>query len=73
MSSETPRVESFVLRFIEDSARAETSGVAPSWHGVVLHVQTNEEMIFADFADAVAFMRRYVSIGDFSFPDQEPS
>jgi hypothetical protein len=72
MSSETPRVESFVLRFIEDSTRDETSGAAPNWHGVVLHVQTNEEITFADFADAVAFIKRYVSIGDFSFSNGKP-
>ena len=68
LSSDTPRVESFVLRFIEDSPRLEMPSATRSWHGVILHVQTNEEKTFAHFADAVAFMARYVSIGDFVFP-----
>jgi len=68
MSSETPRVESFVLRLIEDSPRSEVPSAVPNWHGVILHVQTNEEKTFAHFADAVAFMARYVPIGDFVFP-----
>ena len=68
LSSGTPRVESFVLRFIEDSPCPEMPSASRSWHGVILHVQTNEEKTFALFADAVAFMARYVPIGDFVFP-----
>jgi hypothetical protein len=55
MATETPRVESFVLRFVED--------VPDTWHGVIVHVQTNEDQSFSDFADAVAFMARYVELG----------
>jgi len=62
MASETPRVESFVLRFVQD---VPIEG-ASSWHAVVVHVQTNEEKNFTDFADAVAFISRYVPLGEFS-------
>ncbi len=66
MSLENPRVDSFVLRFVHDTA--EDGAPSPrGWHVVVLHVQTNEEKIFTQFADAVAFISRYVPIGDFVF------
>jgi hypothetical protein len=63
LSTDSPRVESFVLRFVND---APENGVS-NWHAVVVHVQTNEERTFTDFADAVAFIARYVQIGEFSF------
>lgn len=78
-SSETPRVESFVLRFVAD-ASTDATGEAPSspdqtssvrWHGVVVHVQTNQEKHFTNIADAVAFIARYVPIGDIAFPDSK--
>lgn len=67
MVSETPRVESFILRFVNDVPE---NGIS-NWHAVVVHVQTNEEKTFTDFADAVAFISRYVQIGDFSFNTTE--
>lgn len=70
MSSETPRVESFVLRFVTDTPAA---GAEPgqAWHGVVVHVQTNAEKSFTHLADAIAFIARYVPVGDFSFQEQD--
>ncbi len=70
MSSETPRVESFVLRFVTD---APEQGAEPgqTWHGIVVHVQTNAEKSFTHLADAVAFIARYIPVGDFSFQDQD--
>jgi len=62
LPTDSPRVESFVLRFVND---APENGV--SWHAVVVHVQTNEEKTFTDFADAVAFIARYVNVGEFVF------
>ena len=58
MTSETPRVESFVVRFVQDAPGNDAS----NWRAVVVHVQTNEEKNFTDFADAVAFIARYVPI-----------
>lgn len=68
LSPNHPRVESFVLRFAQDASGQE----APHWHAVVLHVQSNEEKFFSDFAEAVAFIARYVPIGDFSFYGRQP-
>lgn len=65
MASET-NVVSFVLRFVcDDSAdRASLPGRCGAWHGVVRHVQTNEELHFARWAEAEAFIRRHVSLDD---------
>lgn len=38
-----------------------------AWRVHIVHVQTNEEKSFANFAEAVAFITRYVPLGDFSF------
>jgi hypothetical protein len=67
-SAETPRIESFVLRFVEDVPEAEPENARRAWHAVILHVQTKEEKSFANFADAVAFIARYVPVGEFAFP-----
>ncbi len=69
MPTDSPQVESFVLRFVQDAPNDGADSVR-QWHAVVVHVQTNEEKTFTDFADAVAFIARYVQIGDFSFKSE---
>jgi hypothetical protein len=63
-------VESFVLRFVQDAPNNGADSVRP-WHAVVVHVQTNEEKTFTDFADAVAFISRYVPVGNFNFTTED--
>ncbi len=63
MPTDSPHVESFVLRFVQDAPENGASQL----HVVVVHVQSNEEKTFTDFADAVAFISRYVPLGDFAF------
>lgn len=88
MPTDSPRVESFVLRFVQDAPEigaslhalasensdAKESNVSrrerATWHAVVVHVQTNEEKTFTDFADAVAFIARYVPLGEVHFKDE---
>ncbi len=70
-AAETPRIESFILRFIEDIPEAGPESAGRSWHAVILHVQSKEEKTFANFADAVAFIARYVPVGEFAFPGRE--
>ncbi len=65
MSPDSPRVESFVVRFVQDAV--DDAANSRAWHAVVVHVQSNEEKTFTDFADAVAFIARYVPVGDFVF------
>jgi len=58
LSLVSPQVESFVLRFVRDVSDPDAS----AWRGVVVHVQSNTASNFTDFADAVAFIARYVPI-----------
>jgi hypothetical protein len=58
---------SFVLRFVTDQPADDFSGgtgaPAPSaWRGVIRHVQSNEERHFLRWADAVAFISRFVPV-----------
>jgi hypothetical protein len=61
-------VESFVLRFVHDVAEeGAVVSSAHAWRGVVVHVQSNTEANFTEFADAVAFIARYLPVGEFVF------
>jgi hypothetical protein len=60
-------VASFVLRFVQETTKnTNTDPPRMDWHGVIKHVQTNNEQRFTSFADAVAFISRYVRLEDFS-------
>lgn len=71
--SASPRVESFVMRFVQDTPARDDSAGARAWRVHVVHVQTNEEKSFVNFAEAVAFIARAVPIGDFSFSNAPSS
>ena len=66
----TPSIYSFIIRFVvEDGSSAE--GTQPAYHGAIRHIQSAEELRFNEWADAVAFMRRFVPIENLnSNPDQ---
>ncbi len=68
MPAPTPRVESFVLRFIGDVPEGDAPASRRAWHGVIVHVQSNEEKAFAHFAEAAAFIARYVPVDDLACP-----
>ena len=61
MESEA-NLTSFVLRFVFDQPPEEGASNRQVWHGVIRHVQTNQELLFSDWADAVAFVARYVDV-----------
>ncbi len=71
MPSDVPHVESFIVRFIENRAAPDRPDALPDWRGVIVHVQTNESKGFTNLADAVAFIARYVHIGDFVVPERK--
>ena len=71
--SASPRVESFVMRFVQDMPAKDGPAPARGWRVHVVHVQTNEEKSFSNFAEAVAFIARAVPIGDFSFTNDTGS
>lgn len=51
---------SFVLRFVSEPAADDQA--AEPWHGVIRHVQTNQERHFTRWAEAVAFIEQYVEL-----------
>ena len=67
MESEA-NLTSFVLRFVSDqpSDLTESALVSGSqtWHGIIRHVQTNQERHFTRWAEAVAFIEQYVDLGE---------
>jgi hypothetical protein len=68
MPAQTTRVESFVLRFIGDVPEGDVPASMRAWHGVIVHVQSNEEKAFSRFAEAAAFIARYVHVDDSVLP-----
>lgn len=67
MESEA-NLTSFVLRFVFDQpsemAMSTPAPVAQAWHGVIRHVQTNQERHFTRWVEAVAFVEQYVDLGE---------
>jgi hypothetical protein len=61
MESEA-NLTSFVLRFVSDQAPADQA--AGAWHGVIRHVQTNQERAFTRWAEAVTFIQQYIELND---------
>jgi hypothetical protein len=54
------RIVSFILRFVQP----ESGERVRPWHGVVRHVQSQEEMRFTEVAEALQFMQQYVQLED---------
>jgi hypothetical protein len=61
MESEA-NLTSFVLRFVSDQAPA--AQAAGAWHGVIRHVQTNQERAFTRWAEAEAFIEQYIDLNE---------
>ena len=61
MESEA-NLTSFVLRFVSDPAADDQA--ATTWHGLIRHVQTNQERAFTRWAEAEAFIQQYIELND---------
>ncbi len=72
MPAET-NLHSFVLRFVTDPTDGGHASASAAWHGVVRHVQSDEERPFAQWADAVAFIAQYVDLHNAADPGDQPS
>jgi hypothetical protein len=58
-------IHSFVMRFVhvpQEQSEQDTEPPAFGWHGSVRHVQSDAELRFTRWEDAVAFIARYVEI-----------
>jgi hypothetical protein len=56
------KIVSFVLRFTQEQSAADACPRA--WHGMLRHVQTNEQIHFTQLEEALAFIARYVDLGE---------
>jgi hypothetical protein len=60
-SKSAPSIESFVIRFVLDETV--TGKVEqPAYRGAIRHIQSDEEMQFNVWEDAVEFIQRYVTL-----------
>lgn len=56
----SPNISSFVIRFVVDSAAGEQN--RPPYRGAIRHIQTDEELNFSNWEEAVIFIRRFVPL-----------
>jgi hypothetical protein len=58
----SPHIDSFVIRFVllETEAEGSTPRLSPAYRGSITHVQTDEELTFNRWEDAVSFIQRFV-------------
>lgn len=57
----TDNIASFVLRFTQEMWQDTQGEPHLQWRGYIRHVQGDEEVRFTDFAEAVAFIQRYLT------------
>lgn len=58
--SSSTKFSSFVIRFIEEQAG--DTATASTYRGMIRHVQTDDEITFADWRAAERFIRRFVPL-----------
>lgn len=63
MDSQSPIISSFVIRFVMNEAHDEPVETHQNpFRGSIRHIQSDEEMNFHMWEDAVEFIRRYVPL-----------
>jgi hypothetical protein len=55
-------VNSFVVRFVQETPAQSSAGFIKPWHGTIRHVQSSRETRFTCIEDALAFMHGFVDI-----------
>jgi hypothetical protein len=55
----TPSITSFVIRFVMDETLPDKNA-QPCYRGAIRHIQSEAEINFHNWEDAVAFIQRYV-------------
>jgi hypothetical protein len=62
MDSQPPIISSFIIRFVLNEGQDEQ--MLPSYRGSIRHIQSDEELHFHLWDDAVEFIRRYVPLAE---------
>ena len=57
----SPSIKSFVIRFVVDETLSEKDS-QPFYRGAIRHIQSDEEINFNNWEDAVTFIQRYVPL-----------
>ena len=60
-SKTSPSITSFVIRFVVDETLLDKE-TQPCYRGAIRHIQSEKEMNFNTWEDAVAFIQRYVPL-----------
>lgn len=55
-----PSISSFVIRFIQEAPATEQTSLP--YRGFIRHVQTDSEITFTRWEDAIVFIQRYVPL-----------
>jgi len=72
MDSHSPLISSFVIRFVQNEAeKAVEDSSQHLFRGSIRHIQSDEEMNFYLWDEAVAFIQRYVPIESKTSSDSE--
>jgi hypothetical protein len=66
-----PNITSFMIRFTQDSS-AQAAG-QPVYRGLIRHVQTDNEIVFTRWEDAIAFIEQFVPLEGISRTPQKNS
>jgi hypothetical protein len=57
------KLVSFVLRFVCEGSANDPDTRPTEWYGVIRHVQSDTELRLSRWEDIVAFISRYVDLG----------
>lgn len=60
-SNTSPSIASFVIRFVVDEPIS-TGETHSGYRGTIRHIQSNEELAFSAWENAVEFIQRYVPL-----------
>jgi hypothetical protein len=63
-----PNISSFMIRFIQEAHATEQTSLP--YRGFIRHIQTDSEISFTRWEDAIAFIQQYVPLLTGSIDDQ---
>lgn len=66
---QSPVISSFVIRFVVDST-PESDSIS-NYRGAIRHIQSDNELSFNSWEDAVTFIRQYVPLENKANHDQD--
>ena len=70
MDTQSPLISSFVIRFVMNEAQETVDELGqPAYRGSIRHIQSDEELNFHLWEDAIEFIRRYVPLETETGPD----